>query len=415
MGISGHMRFFRSLAALFALAAFSAGFAGAQTPQPTPLGPRAALERLLHAEHASADWFAPSFLAVASVDRIDAVIAQLRADGGAFARVEMRGDAYYSVFEKGASRTQVALDGQGRFTTLFFAPFGPLPPAVTTPLPLVATTLDEALQQLRAQGGDLGYLVLANSTQLAALQPDRPMAVGSTFKLAVLVALRAEIEAKRREWSDVVPLPAAAKSLPSGLLRLWPDGTPITLATYAGEMISISDNTAADTLIGVVGRGPLEKLAPRNEPFLTTRETFVLKADAALREAYRTASPKERRNLLARIDSQPLPTPSQVDLDPSFLDIEWYFTPRELCALMARVADLPLMTINPGVAKPAAWKRVAFKGGSDAGVLNLTTYLTAKNGTSYCVTATWNNPKAQIDEPAAESAYAALLDFLSTR
>jgi beta-lactamase class A len=407
MRISGRMQLFRSLVALFAFAAFGAGSAGAQTPQATPLTPQAALERLLRAEHASADWFAPSFLALVPVDRIDAVTAQLRAVGGAFARVEKRGGAYYAVFEKGASRTQVSLDGQGRFTGLLFGPLGPLPPVVTT--------LDEALQQLRAQGSDIGYLVLANSTQLAALEPDRPMAVGSTFKLAVLAALRADIEAKRRAWPDVVPLAAAAKSLPSGVLRTWPDGTPITLATYAADMISISDNTAADALIGVVGRSALEKLAPRNEPFLTTRELFVVKANAALRETYRKASPKERRNLLARIDSDPLPTLAQVDLDPSFLDIEWYFTPRELCTLMARVADLPLMTINPGVATPAAWKRVAFKGGSDAGVLNLTTYLTAKNGTSYCVTATWNNPKAQIDEKAAENAYAALLDFLSTR
>jgi hypothetical protein len=43
-------------------------------------------------------------------------------------------------------------------------------------------------------------------------------------------------------------------------------------------MISVSDNTAADALLSIAGRENVEKFAPRNRPFLSTREAFILKA-----------------------------------------------------------------------------------------------------------------------------------------
>ena len=319
-------------------------------------------------------------------------------------RVESRGGTLYAVFTNGESKTQVVLDSRGRFTGLFFGP-----------LVVSVASLDEALGPYASRPAATGYLILKDGTPLAELEPDRPMAVGSTFKLAVLAALRAQIDAKQRSWSDVVPLDPSFKSLPSGVLRNWPDGAPLTLATYAAEMISISDNSAADALIHIVGRVPLEALVPRNEPFLTTRELFVLKTkNSPLRAEYRNASPQARRALLARIDAEPLPALDALDTDPGLLDIEWYFTPRELCSLMTRVQDLPLMTINPGVAS-GAWQRAAYKGGSDWGVLNFTNYVTAKDGSSYCVTATWNDPQAPVDEAAASLAFTSLLDYLSRR
>ena len=38
-------------------------------------------------------------------------------------------------------------------------------------------------------------------------------------------------------------------SLPSGITQSWPAGSPVTLQTLATLMISISDNTATDTLV----------------------------------------------------------------------------------------------------------------------------------------------------------------------
>ncbi|MFL9455456.1 serine hydrolase [Tolypothrix bouteillei VB521301_2] len=47
-------------------------------------------------------------------------------------------------------------------------------------------------------------------------------------------------------WKDVVQLQPSEKSLPSGMLHTWPDGSYLTVQTLASLMISLSDNTATD-------------------------------------------------------------------------------------------------------------------------------------------------------------------------
>jgi len=365
---------------------------------------RRALERFFTQQPPRADWFAPSFLAAIPLDQIAAITTQIVAQEGAFERLEVRDGAYYAVFAKAENRVIVATDAEGRFTGLRL-----LPPVARS------SDLSDALAKLSAVGGDVAYLITEGGTDVAAASADRPLAVGSSFKLVVLAALRAQIDAKRHAWSDVVPLPPAAKSLPSGTYQEWPDGIPITLATYAAQMISLSDNTAADALAQVVGRTALEALSPRNTPFLTTRELFALKTkNAELREAYRAGDLAARRAILAKLDAQAPPGVADLDLSPAYLDIEWHLSNRELCGFMARVQDLPLMTINPGVPSPG-FKRIAYKGGSDAGVLNLTSYVTAPSGASYCVSATWNDRTRSPDETACIAAFGAVLAQLARR
>lgn len=66
------------------------------------------------------------------------------------------------------------------------------------------------------------------------------------------------------------------------------------------------------------------------------------------------------------------------------------------------------MRINPGVVNPQNWQRVAFKGGSEPGVFNLTTWLESKEGTSFCVVATINDA-APIDEADFVSIYSSAI------
>ena len=86
----------------------------------------------------------------------------------------------------------------------------------------------------------------------------------------------------------------------------------------------------------------------------------MLKAPAnkGLRERYLAAArPAARLAILAQVDQ--LPLPSLRVLVPLLLKgpvaprIEWFFSVRQLCGLMARVQQLPQMSINPGVADPA--------------------------------------------------------------
>ncbi len=78
---------------------------------------------------------------------------------------------------------------------------------------------------------------------------------------------------------------------------------------------------------------------------------------------------------------------------------------------MEQVKDWPLMGINPGVAQPQNWEQVAYKGGSEPGVLNLTTWLKAKDGKQYCVSATWNNTTV-LNESHFFTLYTSLLELL---
>lgn len=71
------------------------------------------------------------------------------------------------------------------------------------------------------------------------------------------------------------------------------------------------------------------------------------------------------------------------------------------------------MSINPGVANPQDWQKVAFKGGSEPGVLNLTTWLQAKNGKKYCVVATWNNSNAPVEESKFMGLYGGVITQLA--
>jgi hypothetical protein len=79
---------------------------------------------------------------------------------------------------------------------------------------------------------------------------------------------------------------------------------------------------------------------------------------------------------------------------------------------MWKVASLPLMSVNPGVADAKDFSHVAYKGGSDAGVLNLTTAVTTRRGMRRCFSATVNATTA-IDETTFELRYGAALRTLA--
>lgn len=381
--------------------------AAAPSPSPAPAGIAAArLDTMLRSGHADPKWFATAFLAQIPASQVDAAIASLAPSLGAYQSVEATANpnVFTAHFARGTDLVLIYIDADGKIEGLLFRP----------PI-LAASSLGEALGALSQRSGTVSYVVAEpGRSPLAAFNATIPLAVGSTFKLAVLNALLDEIRSGRRRWSDVVALRNEWKSLPSGVLQSWPAGTPITLATYAAEMISISDNTAADALAHVVGTAALAPYAKNNLPFLTTREAFILKSGegAGLHGMYLTVdSSSGRAGVLARVDALPLPGAGELTsaADPA---VEWHYTVTELCELMERVAALPLMSINPGVATPSDFAHVAYKGGSEPGVLNLTTMVTTKRGTRLCFSATVND-RVDIDETTFEAQYAAALRRLA--
>lgn len=248
------------------------------------------------------------------------------------------------------------------------------------------------------------YDVLADTVIIEHRGDDR-LPIGSTFKLYVLGALQSQIAAGRRSWSDVITLDSAWHSLPSGVLHTWPHGVPMTLHTLATQMISISDNTATDHLIHIVGRSTVEDIQTtlghgdpsRNVPFRTTMEAF--------REKYG-------------------PDGTMISDQPVLVDsVEWFASTAELCKAMAyfyhqakgSLSDpvLQIMAVNPGInLSRDAWPYVGYKGGSEPGTINMTYLAQSAKGRWYAASVTWTQLHSTVDVAQVAAIASGLFRYL---
>ncbi|WAT18382.1 serine hydrolase [Aurantiacibacter sp. MUD11] len=315
-------------------------------------------------------------------------------------------------FERGLANGTFVIEGSEPFEITGFR--------ITDVRP-IDDSVEQVLADLAALPGATGILVselTAGGEVIAGHNIDRPFAIGSTFKLYVLSALARSIAAGERDWDDVVPL--TERSYPSGQLQDWPEGAPVTLHTLATLMISISDNTATDQLMAVLGRDAVEAEVVASGhsnpdatfPFLTTREMFVLKSgdDVNLGE-YAAAGTAERLAVLQgisaieRSEGEIMAAFAGV---PNAIDVEWIATPADIAGLLVRLAELEdrtaleIMAVNPAMSDSvrADWQYAGYKGGSEPGVLNLTWLLQAADGHHIAVTMSWNDPASAVDQQA---------------
>lgn len=324
-------------------------------------------------------------------------------------------------FERGIAKGAIAIDPaeNDRINELRFTSVDSLAVLGDTP-EKIAADLAALPGRVNAWFGPLD-----GGAALISRDPQVPLALGSTFKLYVLAALAEDVKAGRRRWSDVAAL--TEKSYPSGQLQDWPEGAPVTLHTLASLMISISDNTATDQLIAVLGKKRIQDLmggkgfgnSYLNDPFLTTRELFVTKADQGLTDLRRRGRGGDEDALDAYLTLLNAPerpvTLEEVNAafgnGPKALDIEWFASPADLARLfvhMRKTADpeaFRIMAINPSAtgAIKANWGYVGFKGGSEPGVFNLTWLLTDRQGRDWVLSLGWNNPAAVVDEGKLEA------------
>jgi len=296
---------------------------------------------------------------------------------------------------------------------------------VIPPVPTTWQGVDAAIGSVAPQVRLLVAEVAGGSCQpVHGIDPGTAAPLGSAFKLYVLDALARAIAAGKVSWTQPLTVTAQLKSLGSGDLRDQPDGTTVSVHDAAAKMISISDNTAADMLINLLGRPAVEAALTTagmadpalDQPFLTTREFFTLKLDQwpALAQRYIAASQAGRRALLASVaDRAPLPaetawaTPRDID------SIGYFASATDICHVYASLAALarrPGLSPVAGVLQiddgglgldPAQWQTTWFKGGSEPGVLTFTYMATTRTGHSYVVAGLAENPSAPIDEATA--------------
>ena len=382
----------------------------AMTPEQQQVGVKV-LEQIMTVNPVDTSLFSAEFLSTIPADTLAQMFREMRGQMGDFKSVTAQEKQWVLNFEKGqVPVTALTLDTPGKITGLRLGTAS-----------VNFRSLDEAKAAFTALPGDVSVFVKeispagATPSPLLAVNATRPMGIGSTFKLAILGEVQARVNAGALKWTDEVTLTDAMKSLPSGTLQDAPAGSKYTVQDLATRMIRDSDNTATDLLLDLAGREGVEaRLGQKAMP--STRELFALKkpANIELLRAYRAAglNTTARREVLKQAGTAPLPTAADFDGTRTLArDVEWFVSTERLCQLMTSVAALPAMQLNPGVVSRDDYTSVSYKGGSEPGVLNLTTQVTSKAGKTYCVSATWNDSQP-LNEATFVSLYKGLLDYL---
>jgi hypothetical protein len=349
------------------------------------------------------EWFAESFLASVPFDLVEKTMEQLRSEYGSLVDVDVRGARLRLKFKDFVVSMWMGLDEDEKINGIRFG----------EPVPRDTRRLEAIL---RGFSGKSGLIVTKNGKTISAINPDQPLAMASAFKLAVLRALKESINSGERKWDDVVLLDERSKSYPSGILQDWSTGSQLTIHTLATLMMSISDNTATDVLINLLGRAAVERWSSRNRPFLTTREAFALKttSNSSLLARFRNGNEAERRAVLEEIARVPLqPLNIFLELRSAFaLDIEWFFSPKELCNLIDSTSDLNMLNVGESPARRDAWAKVSFKGGSEPGVYSLTNRLVSRIGDVFCVSVAVNDQQT-IDESRIYEVFEVIIENLN--
>ncbi|HLW49271.1 MAG TPA: serine hydrolase [bacterium] len=89
--------------------------------------------------------------------------------------------------------------------------------------------------------------------ETVALDADRPFQMASVFKVPLLAELTSQAAAGARSLDDGITLTDTMKTPGSGVLKELSPGTRFSARDLATLMIIVSDNTATDILLGLVG------------------------------------------------------------------------------------------------------------------------------------------------------------------
>ena len=311
---------------------------------------------------------------------------------------------------------QLAVDAKGLISSLYFTLAAPISiPTVTS-----WTEVDKDLAKMAPRSSFLAAQLNTNGTcsQVHAVDAGTPRPLGSMFKLFILGALANEVKSHAITWSQKLTLTASMKVGGSGVLQFDADGTTLSVEQAAVKMISVSDNTAADMLLSLVGRSVVEAQvrqwsshAALNQPFLSVAELFVLKEHdypglanhyLSLSSAQRLAYLSSTVDKLSDRSITSYATPRDINSNERFA------APDDICHAFAGLTTLasepglsPISTIlstnNGGIKlKPSTWPRIWFKGGSEPGVLTLGYLARDNSGKTYVVIMMLDNKKKAI-------------------
>jgi beta-lactamase class A len=365
------------------------------------------------------------FLGKVTAAKINAALAELQVPGTLVGVLSSDATGLVVIANFGTARLRVTLsvDGSGHIDGL----------ELTTSASVSSwSQIDQTLAALAPNVSFLAARVSNGSCQpIHQLDSSAPRPLASEFKLFVLGALANQVAAGQVVWNQKLTvenrLKSAGNAKGSGSLQFSPSGTKVSVQETATKMISISDNTAADMLINLVGRSAVEtqvqywSSTPQLDlPFLTTRETLLLHYVnyPALANAYLNRAPNEREAFLeSSVDPLSL-NELEETTEPRDIDtIEWFGSPDDICRAFVGLQELShrpklspiasILSVNKGGLglDPSEWPTVWFKGGSEPGVVTIGYLATNSKGQTFVVSAMLSDATAAL-APSADIALA---------
>jgi hypothetical protein len=307
-----------------------------------------------------------------------------------------------------------------RIENLFFEPAG-APLAMTDP-PRSWGALTSRIEGLAPEVSFVaGEVVGGACVPIRSVEPEKSLAIASAFKLYVLGELARQVTAGLASWDEPLAVNSKFVSLPNGLMRQELPGTRFPLSHYAEQMISQSDNTATDHLIGRLGRENVEgafadmgHASPyQNIPLLLTREWFAMRMrfSTAGIDRYVASDVEGRRQFLVDLVSPEADSLYEGEPWPGPLEshrIEWFASARDLCQAMAHLKTvgeqpgmepiLNALSLEPGIEFPLdPWNFVGYKGGYETGIRSDVWLLQRDDGRWFVIAAVLNNRFAEND------------------
>lgn len=317
-------------------------------------------------------------------------------------------------------RLNVEDQDPNRIDGLFFEPVGEqsLPDSPPTTWP----RLEEAVRALAPRVSfAVAELTESGPRWISRLHGQNQRAIASLFKIYVLGEAARQDVAGLISWDDPLEISVSYRSLPNGNLRLAEPGTPFPIRAFAEQMISASDNTATDHLIGLLGREHVEAAfglmghsdATANAPLLLTREWFAMRMkmrDTQV-ERYLDADRDKRRRILrntvdpladALSETDPWPGPRYID------SVEWFAGASDVIHALdwLRQRTEPAgagpvasaLSLNPGICwHPGLWSWVGYKGGYETGVMSNAWLLRRQDGRWFAIAGIINDTRREID------------------
>lgn len=303
-------------------------------------------------------------------------------------------------------------------------------PVQAAPMAFQWSMLDANLQSLSASSNLLVAEFRGNACQVIhGRNEDQSLAIASTFKLYVLGEVARQVQLGKVSWDEPITLTDELRSMPSGDYAWAPAGKRVSVQDLAAAMIWQSDNTATDHLIDRLGRENVQDAfaayghsdPSRNAPLLLTRELFGIKMSQTPEwmATWVSSSPETRMRMVAQEIGPMRINPANGWgrwNGPTAIDgIEWFASADDLCRATAALWSMgaqpglepvrEILTGNRyGITDRSTWPRAGYKGGYEAGVVNMTFVLERKDGRVFFVSAGYNDPVVVVDTGTARAA-----------